>query len=775
MINKNKLKDFVLLVKVELVICLVVPIFAAVLLNTSATQSKDAIYFVVVGLFCLFTYGIVKMFFALNQSHLRISEENENENTTKSIKYEIFIFIVAVIMPVAGLLLNNGFFGGDRGGIFGDFGSIWFYIIAILNGLIMLVEIKGNKLGIALFYSKIVGFTYITYFAIIFLPYLPYGFIGLILYGLGILVFVPITVFVAELFQILHNVRVLKTKFKYGLVFATVLGVVTIPAVLAVNFYVDKTNFSNALTYLSADSAEMPVVSIPRLERTLVHIRNDLENMQNSRNIIDLGTNTPIITRMYQVVALEDKLISLDTTRKLSLIFLGKDDEQPIYSDAEQFQNVNLIKADANTIFDEDTGVYKTWVDLEIRNDNDWSLAEYRTEFLLPAGCFIKDYYLLVGNERKQGILADKRAALITYNNIIRTPKDPGIIYYISDNVIELRVYPFDVNQVRKTGFLVWHAQSEVLTIDGREVSLTAENSSVEPIDMPGLSFVPGAFKSNLTGRERVPRYYFVIDASEGSLYNEHLKKVQDFVKYSKITNEAVFAASYKVWDVNNSVGETEGGFNLPLAMEMIFKEAEKSDLYDYPIIIAVSDNINKAPLFQKSNLAKQFPESEYYYNLGYDLSLTPYSFLDNKRHDIVKSPIISKTLDYNGFMVADNERSEVVINGDIGSYSDNEYVNAFLLQGKSALYISDNSSQIELVRDSFRQRVLTKHTAFTVLETRQQENALLELQAKFLNEDFEDAPAVMMDEPGLLVCIILAIVLVMFGRMLGRRTNYHK
>jgi hypothetical protein len=68
-------------------------------------------------------------------------------------------------------------------------------------------------------------------------------------------------------------------------------------------------------------------------------------------------------------------------------------------------------------------------------------------------------------------------------------------------------------------------------------------------------------------------------------------------------------------------------------------------------------------------------------------------------------------------------------------------------------------------VRDSFRQRTLTKYTSFIVLETKEQENALLELQAKFLNNDAKDAPAVMMSEPGLLICLFLFFALVFLGK----------
>ncbi|MCL1816412.1 MAG: MSEP-CTERM sorting domain-containing protein [Clostridiales bacterium] len=759
----KKVKEFILLLKVELVICVVAPILTAVLLNTSVTPNRDVFLFGAVGLFCLFVYGIVKMFFKVNKmSEVKFSEVGLNR--LKSSKYRAFILVVAMILPVVGLTVNNALGGWSGNGVFGDFRSIWFYVIAILNGLIMLVDIRGDKLGLALFYLKMIGLTYIAYFAVVFMPLLPFGLIGLLFYGLGALIFVPLTVLATEIFQVLQDIKRLKTKFQLSIIIAGILGIATLPAIVAFDFTADKTNFHNALTYLSADSAEMPKVSLTRLERTLSHINKAFETRAETGGVFSNGANTPILSRSYQVVALDGKMLSPDTVGRLSMIFLGRDNDQPINGESGEFQNVNLVGVGINSEFDEEIGVYKTWVDLQLKNQGNSFLAEYRTRFLLPEGCFIKDYYLEVGAERKQGILADKRAALITYNNIIRTPKDPGIIYYTGDNIIELRVYPFEANQTRKTGFWVWHSQNEMIMIDGQKINLPAEHSITEPLKMPGISFIPAFYKKALPAYERMPQYCFIIDASSNSPYGEHLKKVNDFMGKFNISDARILAASYKVYETIESNVKCAGGFNLSLAMEMIFKEYENNSL-SFPIIIAVSDNINKAPLFLKNAMAKQFPESEYYYNLGYDLSLTPYSFADNNRHDIVKSPLISKALAYDGLIVADNDKGEVIINGDFGSFTDNEYQNAFLLYGKTLLSSNDHAKQIELVRDSFRQRVLTKYTAFTVLETREQENALLELQAKLLNNEENSAPAVMMDEPDLLICLLMMVVLIIVGR----------
>ncbi|MCL2047930.1 MAG: MSEP-CTERM sorting domain-containing protein [Defluviitaleaceae bacterium] len=756
---RNKIKELVKIVKIELIICIAVPIMTAVLLGLgqSQTMSKDLFYMLLMGLFCVLAYGVIKMYFKLKSNDVIVSEENLNK--PKSTKYRIFVFIAAVILPLVGLSVNSDFLRFS-GGVIADFSSPWFYIIAVLNGVIMLFDIKDSKLSLLLFYLKIVGFTYISYFTIVFIPLIPLGFIGIILYGLGLLIFIPATVFITELFQILQDIRRLKPKFDRSIIAVIIIGFVTLPTILAVNFYIDKVNFNNAMRYLSAEAGEMPAVSISRLSRAMSHMDAALDTRSRRAPITLFGDdNIPIISAYYQNTVFENKLLAPDTMQKMSVIFFGVDNEQPINAETNRTLYVDLVNASTRAEYDSELGIYKTWVDLEITNNSGRRLAEYKTQFTLPDGCFIKDYYLYVGNERKQGILTDKRAALIVYNNILRTPKDPGIIYYTADNQIELRVYPFSAGETRKTGFWVWHSQSERLSIDGVEIELRADMAITEPISLSGVSFVPASYKEQLPALERSPRYYFVIDASENSPYNEHIYKINDYLEKTGIDNAAIYAASYRVYANAVRPVRQEGGFNLPLAMEMIFNDIEHGF---YPIIIAVSDNLNKSPTFQKNDLAKRFPDSEYYYNLGYDLSLTPYSFADNKRHDTVNEPIISSALNYNGLAVSDNGRGETILHGELGGYTDNAYHNAFILQGKCSDYSNDSGTQIDLIRQSFRQRLLTKYTGFIVVETKEQENDLMELQARFMNEGGEvPAVAVVMSEPGGLAWVVFGLVFV--------------
>ena len=798
--KKLNFKELFPKIKKELLLCIALPLMIAIVLGVSPVRDRSFVPMIIVALFFAVLYGVVRVFLARQRlkdelaEQKRLAVEAEQAEgvpqedspqrdavavlpTWRSSGYLAFVLIVSVFLPLLGLLINSGFIF-DEGGILGDFSNIWFYLIAAANGVLMLVPIRANRRSFLVLTAKMMGLAFIIYFVIVFVPILPFALMGLPLFGLGVLILTPAAIFVTEVLQIVRDVKILKTRFSLGLiVIAMLVGFATIPAALTADFAISGANYNRSLSYLNGDAEELPWISRTRLEGTLDHIdKVQRAPLENQDIWLGSGLHTPLLSQYYHLIALNDKMPSPDTVERLRQVFFGTDTSnlRLSWDDAAQLRDVvKAANISTRTEFDESLGVYKTWIDLEVKNQGQLRFSEYRTEFTLPDGCFVTDYYLNVNGERKQGILADKRAALTTYESIIRTPRDPGILYYTGDSTLTLRVYPFAAYELRETGFLVWHSQSESITIDGIEVALTVSGGAEQPIELPGVTFIPAAAKDKLPTMTRTPAYYFVIDASENSPCEQHLSKMADYIRREGISATKIYAASYRVTETNLAGKglRREGGFNLPLAITQIFRDVEDGS---FPIIIAVSDNIYNAPSFARSQLARRFPESPYYYNLGYDLSLTPYSFVGSNRGDIVFTPTLARALDYKGLPVADDGKSETVVSGEIGGYTDNAYHNALLLYGKGFAYGDDRGKQLELVRDSFRQRVLSRHSAFTVLETKEQEIAMLELQAKLLSgyEKEVDAETVtpQMDEPDWIVCTLMLFAFVVCGKKYAAR-----
>ena len=411
--------------------------------------------------------------------------------------------------------------------------------------------------------------------------------------------------------------------------------------------------------------------------------------------------------------------------------------------------------------------------------------GEYKMVFKLPAGAYIRDYYLEVSGTRKAGILADRRAAMFLYNKIVNTRKDPGLLHYIGRNTLELRVFPFGPGQVRKTGFEVIHYEPFDLELDDKTVSLNAGGEAGQPdtqtrqdqedrsLAFEGGLLLPSAFKEELQpAAGRQPRYYFVLDSSKSSNVEWLISQVEAYADANHITKaEVLFVNSqvrfYTLEDMREAEYVGNYGYNLNLAIRTILDRVDGKD--SFPVILAVSDNMPAAILPKDIfPLASRYPESRYYYALNHDLTLTPYSFDDNLPGSPVEKPILQKALDYNGHYVADNGESELLFTEDPPdrfTKTGNPLKDALLLDAmQNKAYLDGSFDTAELVRASFRFGILAPQTAFLVVETSAQERELLDIQEQVLNNNM-DASLISLEEPPLLCILLLPAMIFLFRR----------
>lgn len=700
----------------------------------------------------------------------------------------ITTLIVMIIMPLGGLALNQGFAGfisnGESAGVFGDFSSPAYYVIALVNGFLMLIPpVEDRRLRLLLFYMKACGYTYILYFFIIFMPILPLGIVGVIFYGLGLFVFVPLAATICQGNHLLKEFKILSKEWRTERIIAVLcMGLITLPVCLTLNFWGDRGNFTNAVQYLGkGEVVNNRPVNLRRLKRTLNNIKGSAQLPGNRIGFME--GDTPIISAFYNYFVLGGKVISQENVLVLENLFFdaGNNLVDSQLSDPSVVSNdVRLIDAVSNTKYDEKNGVYRSWVDLTLKNTGAAN-GEYITSFKLPEGAYISDYYLDVAGERKEGILTDRRAALFIYRKIVNARRDPGLLHYIGKDTLELRVFPFGINETRQTGFEILHQQQFDFLIDGKSIPLGGEKEPKE-VAAEGAVLLSPAQKAKLPSVKREPKYYFVIDCSENSNIQWLVEQAEDYAEANKIYDAGVAFVSYKMEmhslkDMKEIHYKAECGFNLDMAVRSILS---REDSNHFPVIIAVSDNMPGAvfPMHVYS-LAAKFPESPYYYALNHNLTLKPYSYKDNKAQNSVEQPIVQPILDYNGIYVLDNGRSELVLTemeSDPFVSTGNQYKDALLLDAMGRRYDLDGKTDLlELVRGSFRARILTPHTAFIVVETAEQEKELFDMQEKLLN-NHEEIPSVTLDEPPLLICMaILLLVFIMKKKKTGYISMNHK
>ena len=552
-----------------------------------------------------------------------------------------------------------------------------------------------------------------------------------------------------------------------------VAGLVLLPTLVLTSYIGDRTNLEKAIAYTEQDiSVNGELIDLGRLERALENA-DAVEEKDRFFNM-SVADNTPILSSVYAHLVLDSRILANDRLENLRKVFFGELVDQG-FSDGlttdMQMPQVKLKDISTQTTFDDTSGVYRTWVNMTLQGpENGWN-EEYVTEFALPEGAYISDYYLDVFGTKKMGILADRRAAMWLYNDIVvETPaQDPGLLHYTGDRTIELRVYPFNSDEPRYTGFEIIHSEAAAIRIDGEEVLLSAPPQT-RVKEMEHAVLIPGAVKDGLPMAEGRPnRYYFIIDCSKDSDIEDQLSRVQDYAQGSGISDATVVFTSYKtdtyrLPDADSVDITPQSGFNLALAVKSILMQNGNDSV---PIIIYTSGNPALALIPKNvSVLAAQYPESAYYYRLNADETLSGCDFETGKDVGKMDEPLITKARLYNGVRVRDDDQTQILPDDsvDFTEISGSEYEQAVMLD-LAAKYgaAQEAAASLKLLRASFKAGILTPQTAFMVVETPAQEAALYEKQQQLIKEDKElikaqDA-AKSLDEPSALVCVLVALL----------------
>jgi len=706
--------------------------------------------------------------------------------------YSVFIFFLALFLPLFCLLINNAF-----DGMLGDFSGAWFYLLAIMNGAAMLIPRKNKWLTLITLFFKSAGFLYVFYFAVTMIRYAPLG-VTFFAFLLPLLVLVPVVLFIAELFQIIDDFKYLKqhfSSFKISAVLAC--GLLALCIGVAGNGYAQKVNFDNALCYLSANEPEYPSVRVPMLKASLRYMRHgsNLFFGRSGNIAIDSLAGPPILSEFYHRVFFGGKTLDNELYEQLNRIFVpenagawhrppGTGTEFWSREDAE----VKLAGVETETRFDEAAGVYKAWVHLTLENKSQWGNREYATKFTLPEGVFVSDYYLDVLGTRKSGIVAEKNAAKSVYNSIVSKNRDPGIICYAQGKTVELRVFPFGEHETRQTGFELTFIQSDTFQIGTHTVALAGKELT-EPIVAGGACFMPASYKATLKEvPARTATYYFIADTRKPLWYEtpdednlpmaERIAGIKAYAQKNDIADADVYLTSYNVQKTNlanlDKAKTGKGGFNLALAMDMIYADA-KQHPGSCPIIIVATDRLYKAAIADNRRFALDYPEMEAFYLLDGEGDLVPHNLTDHLPAEAASASSQIKRLACNGFFFRNDGKNEVAYSGTTGfsdiAYGSDTYQNALLL-GEKIEKAGTDEQVIETVRDGIRLRLLTKNNSFIVLETKEQEDDLNRRNQEFLDGKTLSASAAPMSEPGILLALLFAALLLIVLRIKRRRRS---
>ncbi|MGL1890663.1 MAG: MSEP-CTERM sorting domain-containing protein [Spirochaetaceae bacterium] len=731
----------------------------------------------------LITGIVLFIFFLFRGCYILIQRRSERLR-----RREIFWRIpLALLLPIGGLLLHLKF------PIFGNFNSRWFFIIGCINGILLCLPNLNNKTyRLYLFIGRSITYMFSIYFLIVFIPYLPVSVVAILAYGSGLLMLCPITLFMIHTQTLTHDWNYLKSYFNKKILGVIILSsVLIIPFGLSISILRDKGTLNSTLNYLySPDYSKEYKINRKSLKNTLENITS----LQKSRiDFLEFNDNyIPYLSGIYNKMVFNGLTISKSKINEIEQIFFDKDKN---YNTPNRFENesIEITELDVESRYDVDQDVWISTLNIKLTNTTDFFGQEYVTTLDLPNGCWISDYYLYVNGIKEHGLLAEKKSAMWIYNQIrYRERRDPGILYYLSGNKVEFKVFPFAGNEVRETGIEFIHKEPFSLKIDYREIMLGDYKDQIKSNHVGNSNndviYISESEKKELDILERKPYYHFIVDTSQNQDINKNsnIQMINSLLKRQHIKNigsKISFTNSTVItYDLNNNLEELydkqtfHGGFYTDRAIKKALYDSYVNLSKTYPIIIIVTDNIYNGVLVNNfSDLKITYPDSSLFYLLKEDGELETHNLESNPLKVVQEQPKFNNTvyaypnrLNPVVYLPKQNGGEVILLNKEFKLnrklIKDKNWESGLLQQGlwiQHKLYPDkDGKRWQQQIRSSFESKIMSPVTSYLVVENDAQRAMLKRKQERVLNGkesfDIQEEP-VQMSEPGF---VILALIL---------------
>ena len=735
------------------------------------------------------------LFFLTRGAYLLI---NSRKNFLQQYRL-LWLVIIAVILPLIGLGVNNGiFFHGyyfSNSSPFGDFRDPWFYILAAANGIVLcLPNWKNPSYRFALFAARCITFIYTFYFFLVFLPFLPLSVIAIVLLGLGFLMLTPLILFIVHTQILVADFQYLGKHFKRLGLYLIMLGCfLCLPFSITMNYLGQRNSLHNALDYVYNNNYDKDyAINTQKLEKVVDKIVYNKDGF----NGFGLTGYTPYLSAWYNFIVLDNLSLSNSKIEKLQSVFaLQRSTRRPAATRQVGHDLVDITSIQTESRYDAKQDAWSSWVHLEITNTSKYSEREYASTIKLPNACWISDYYLYVGERKEHGMLTEKKTAMWIYNQIrYRTRRDPGLLHYLSGNEVLFRVFPFTKGETRKTGIQFLHKEPIQLELNGQFVSLG--NKEEQPVIAPqtdpslGVIYISSEGKKQLPKVKRQAYFHFLVDVSKDKeeRTEDYIKRIENLLaKETRVpAGKISFVNTYtKTIDWSNDwknkfeTLEYEGGFYVEHAIKKNLIKAYQSPSSNYPIFIVLTDHISNT-IIEKNfkDFQCTFPENELFYHLNFNNELTAYSLLDQPKRALADSlyrfQFEQEVLAWpnaetpKAYLPADSSASIVYLEDRNNQAKDYVYQaraweSGLMQQGlwQAQLFHPERSEREwrNLLKASFQTSILTPVSSYIVLETEAQKATLLKKQQQVLagkkEFDLEDDVR-SMSEPELIVLIVL-------------------
>ncbi len=574
--------------------------------------------------------------------------------------------IIGIAGPIGGLMLNRQI------PFPADFQSPWVYVLALINGLLLIVSTdKSFSNSMWIFLARSIFFPFSFYFFLVFLPFLPLALPAMFALGAGILFLVPVFLFM------IHAQRwwqdALATQRQVGLRWTVVLGlagILVFPTYFVAEAFYAKVNLKEALRYAYAPDFAGKDRSFQGNPQAL---RATLINLKEFK----YGLQLPYLSGIYNHIVFENMVLPDKKIDYLFKFFIGEDlpplkqnhfwglnkdmrgrwwSERGVNSPpTEEQRKVSVLSTSVRESVEGPW--HRSQLNLVLKNNSGVINSEFEGSLIVPEEVIITGFSLKIGEEIVPGQIFERRAAEWVYHMIRdRTRRDPGLLKYVAPGELSLNVFPFAAGEERvvQIDFLYPKGIFPKVRLQEQEIVLneaTGETQQLKPISLSdGKSsalVLPSPMIQRLPQVNRVPYIHFILDHSLGTKAWDEKKylalmqaAVQNFpdVRYCRVTLANLDTVSIsetmipverlaEQWSAAQRKIYSRGGVDLDRVIRQLVFEAKMawdkenvSSVLSEPIFVFITSAEDKVLRSEKAIWSRGFyPEAENYYVLGRD------------------------------------------------------------------------------------------------------------------------------------------------------------
>ena len=437
----------------------------------------------------------------------------------------VLLLAVGLAGPLGGLATNNVIPFPC------NFQSVSVYVLAVINGLILLIAFrKGSKKEALAWIARCLMYPFSLYFFLVFLPFLPLSLFAMIAFGSGFLILAPTALFIVHTRKIVdEGKRVANLLGPKITLLLFVAAFAVIPAIITLEALLDRHAIMRAVDVVYNPDYEKAKVDIKPAS-----VKRSLLKLKDAKD----GIFLPFISTFYSKVVFNGMVLPDHKMNDIYMMFFGQEipkNKSPLRLDFGIGRRVsfrgrvvrmperNVQITDIKTEQQREGEFITAKIQLTLKNRGG-PQSEFVSDIQLGPGVMVSGYSLDVEGKKVNGHIFEKKAAMWIYHMIRDvTRRDPGLLIYKSESLLKLSVFPFDRNQRRLTGIeLIYPAgMKSSVTIAGRIVEIgentdkkqekillfkTGQNSTSVILSDKIIDTIPSL--------QRKPYLHFIVDSS---------------------------------------------------------------------------------------------------------------------------------------------------------------------------------------------------------------------------------------------------------------------